>query len=92
MTERYELNNALSKTAINEAIASSIRQTYYYSEERTIQEAVEQMIGKEGNTILGKGYRPKGNPKVDSILGYFNYELEYDDAPIQEKQKVLKGL
>ena len=92
LVDRYQLNNALSKTAINEAITSSIRQTYYYSEERTIQEAIEQMIGKEGNTILGKGYRPKGNPKVDSILGYFNYELEYDNAPIQEKQEILKGL
>ena len=92
LADRYQLNNALSKTAINEAITSSIRQTYYYSEERTIQEAIEQMIGKEGNTILGKGYRPKGNPKVDSILGYFNYELEYDNTPIQEKQKILTGL
>ncbi|MBR6641411.1 MAG: hypothetical protein IKL08_04385 [Clostridia bacterium] len=50
------------------------------------------MIGKEGNTVLGKGYRPKGNPKVDSILGYFNYELEYDNGPIQEKQEILRGL
>lgn len=92
LINRYQLNNALSKTAINDAVASSVRQTYYYSEERTIQEAAEQMIGQEGNIILGKGYRPSGNPKVDTVLGYFNYELEYDNAPIQEKQRILKRL
>ena len=68
-----------SQQAIENAIKGSVRQSYEYSEEITVREAAEQYINLMNSNMIGTtGYRPQGHPKTDVILGYINYNLEYE--------------
>ena len=93
LRERFQLNESFNKAAIQQAISDSVIQSYEYSEERTIKEAAEQYIKLQNSNIKGTAaYRPKGNPKADSILGYVHYNLEYDGSNLKKKKSQLQEL
>jgi hypothetical protein len=46
------------------------------------------VFSEHASMMRGKGYRPKGNPKTDTVLGYFHYELGFDNSELKKSQSI----
>ena len=88
LQRKFNLNATITQNSIQQATQAGVRQRYYYSEERTIDEAAQQVFSKHASMMRGKGYRPKGNPKTDTVLGYFHYEFRFDNSKLKKQQSI----
>lgn len=92
LQDKFNLTKTITQDSIQQATQAGVRQRYYYSEERTIDEVAQQVFSKHASMLRGKGYRPKGNPKTDTVLGYFHYELGFDDSELNKQQSVASKI
>lgn len=88
LRKKFSLNDTITQDSIRQATQAGVRQRYYYSEERTLDEVAQQVFSEHASMVRGKGYRPKGNPKTDTVLGYFHYELGFDNSELKKSQSI----
>lgn len=87
-TKGQELDFTIA--SIRELASNSFSGSWYYSEQRTLNEAINEAIRSTQPGLVGHAFRPNNFPKVDSAMGYLTFNLNYDDKPLQQKQLKLQ--